>query len=183
MSAVDLTGIITELRLQGWELTLKGDGSEWRAVPPNKSGRIVHFNARPTSPIPVLRDLRHQGFVWPPKSNGHSNGHDEEPEPQVRSTPFPPKPNPETSTEAQSNHEEEQQAQDATALAFVQLREAKEYERLAAAELIKCSAELEAVKRKAAKVTSTYEEALRGLKEAKQAFDRVFETDVPGGGT
>lgn len=178
--SIDISGVIFELRQQGWELTLRGDGSEWKAVPPKKSGRIVHFNARPASPVPVIRELRHEGFVWPPKATGHDEG---EVEPQVRSTPFPPKPNPDTSTEPQPGQarHSEQELKDATALAFLQLQEAKEYERLAAAELIKCNAELEAVKRTAANVSSAYAEALRSLKEAKQTFDHLFDTDLPTG--
>lgn len=191
MSAVDVAPVVAELRLQGWEVTLKSDATAWKAVPPNKEGRIVLFAANPSSTIPILRDLRHQGFQWPPKptTNGHPTV-----DSKVTSTPFPPKPNPESSTESQRSQAGRSEPiestkterpppqgsnEDAEALAFVRLREAKDYERLAASELIRCNNELEGARRKAATAATAYDDALRSLKEAKAAFDRAFDTDAP----
>jgi hypothetical protein len=81
--------IVDELRAQHWDVVPIGQGAQWRATPP--AGSTVTFNARPPSAQSVqmiLRDLKQQGFAWPPpKGNGVAH-HKADPKPSA--APFNP---------------------------------------------------------------------------------------------
>lgn len=177
----EIEQVVSELRIQGWEVSLKSDARSWRAIPPNRTGRMVVFAREPKSLVAILRDLRQQGFVWPPNSNG---GTLHPIEPKISATPFPPKPHPEARTEPQPKLDlamaDEQPGDDSEALAFLRLREAKEYERLAAVDLMQCTKELETIKHKVAGAERAYQDALRDLQKAKSDFDRAFERESAG---
>jgi hypothetical protein len=187
-SSFSVSLLISQLRKQGWECALNAAATEWTAAPPDKSRKTVLFPNHPKDPSRVLRDLRHQGFSWPPTSNGHADDRA-----HVTATPFAPKPHPEVKLLDARKADEpappptpaaitpppvapepvDHEAVDG-ALAFVSLREAKEYERLAAADLVQCNRELDAVRKRVDIAKRAYDEALRALQDARATFDRAF---------
>lgn len=169
----EIDNIVAELRLQGWDCMLKSDAVSWKAVPPD-GGRMVVFAANAKDATAILRDLRHRGFKWPPKPVSRTSV-----EPKISSVPFPPKPHPEVHTEAAGT--ETESTRDSGAIAFAKLQEAKEYERMAAADLLKCKADEELAHKKTVAASAIYGDAVRDLREAKDAFDRIFSTDLTNG--
>ena len=172
----EIDNIVAELRLQGWECALKSDAASWKAVPPDGS-RMVVFAAHAKDATAILRDLRHRGFKWPPKIPvSHPTV-----EAKITSVPFPPKPHPEVHTEPIGSAAHIESTRDDGAIAFAKLQDAKEYERLAAAELLKCQADEEQAHKKTVAASATYGDAVRGLRECKDAFDRIFSSDLTNG--
>lgn len=100
------------------------------------------------------------------------------PHPEVRLTDRPPdrEPTVERSAPAPARTVSPEERGD-DAAAFVTLREAKEYERLAAADLVKMNRELEGVKKRVDEARRAYDDALRGLKEARAAFESAFSPE------
>lgn len=175
--------ILAELRRQNWRLETSGDGCSYRCFPPDPSRRMVSLSTRlanGNAVVEILRHLRHQGFVWPPPDRVRPV------EPVVRSVPFPPRPSPavETSAGPVAEVEAPPPAPSAVAalstesdLAYLALKDAKEYVDLAAAELRTARAECDAAEKRLAKATEDYKHALSEMGAKKDAFDKAFSGD------
>jgi len=63
----DYKEIVEELPRQGWSVTMTTQG-HWKAVPPDPTKTIIHFSTSDDhhALMNTLRDLRKQGFQWPP---------------------------------------------------------------------------------------------------------------------
>lgn len=193
--ASNVNTLVSELRRQGWDCSINADATRWKAIPPEKDKRLVTFANHPREQelVQITRELRQQGFVWPPHANGHLDA-----AARVTSTPFAPKPNPASmtlTTTADRQSAEETvgriiaavMPRPATpplvidcddALAFASLREAKEYERLAAAELVQCNKEVAAASARAADARRAYDDAAQGLQKARAVFDTAFGAEL-----
>jgi len=167
--------VVKALRAQGWAVEIEPKGDHYRASPPS-GARAVRFQAHTTNTLPILRELRDHGFVWPPPPA---------PEPIVRATPFPAKPHPHVQVVRAAAAEEPPTPASGpmggAELAFVELRDAKEYERLAAAELQEATKAADAAIAKRDEAAATYQGALDALAEKKRVFDRAFDGELGQG--
>lgn len=177
----EISAIVCALREQDWTLILSSDASRWKAQPPDKSKRIVTFSATQSETLPIIRDLRHQGFVWPPLDAKRREAADPRGLSIVKSTPFPPKPHPSVSTSPSQPHGAPDHS-DAN-MAFIDLKEAKEYERLAASELTAARRKVDEAQETMERASAAYDGALSDLKQKKAAFDASFAAEVDGTGT
>ena len=71
----DYRPIIAELKLQGWTVEPTTQG-HMRATPPDPKLSIIHFSRSPDGHATrnILRDLRRNGFQWPPPSKNEQAG-------------------------------------------------------------------------------------------------------------
>jgi len=169
--------LIEELKLQNWTLSINTDGSRWRAEPPERGRKTILFSARPADLTLVIRDLRDQGFRWPPG--------DPKAEPVLRSTPFAPKPHPGSFVEGAQPSDRPRGALQIVALnedqAFERLKEARGYVELARQEhedkqrvVDGIQETLGRAERERAAAEKVLREALGEMDEAKKTFDRMF---------
>jgi len=175
----DTAKVVAELRKQGWQCDLTNDATKWKAKSPDASKGVVVFPKRPNDIVYIVRELRAKGFIWPPTANGHAP--DERA--RITSTPFPPKPHPEVRTLSLVESEKAAPAFVAApkpkdegdeGLAFIALRDAKEYEKLAAGEYAAAKKEAEMAKSKEDAARRAWDEACGALKAAKAKFDAAF---------
>jgi hypothetical protein len=187
LNETTLTRVLEELRAQKWTLNPSPSGDVWRAEPPDRTRKVVKFTARPTTLIPILRELRDQGFRWPP-----GEPKQDEPPSVVRSLPFPPQPHPDVRTEPWVTTEPMTGSHDHTPpgklvlvkaaaspsgtadQAFERLKEAREYALLAAEDLAGARAAFDAAKAVHDGANTVYDDALKQLADAKAAFDALF---------
>jgi len=181
LNQTSLTRVLEELRAQNWTLNPSPDGQSWRAEPPDPKRKAVKFSARPSVLVPIIRELRDQGFRWPPAEK------DTVPSPVVRSVPFPPKPHPDVTVEriglAAVVPDEPQRAPltlvktpapTSADEAFAKLKEAREYALLAGEELRETVTVFELAKQSRDGAQAVYDDALKQLQIAKAAFDALF---------
>ena len=172
--------LFAELERQGWRRKAQsGDGARFNCYPPDASKRMVVISSRSLEPgnaiVEVIRHLRHQGFVWPPPERRKPAA-----EPIVRSVPFEPKASPFVETRDREDEDDEPPASDAAPAkptgetVFAELKEAKEYSDLAAADMRAAQAKADAAQKILEDATRVYREALADLKKARAAFDREF---------
>ena len=182
--------IVSELRKQGWEVDLSGRDNKWKARPPDPNHEMVVFSSRPANVVQVIRYLRQSGFVWPPpKENGHAFS---SVPPRISSTPFPPTPNPDVQngsivpvTERTPPPPERCEiipsavaVVDDTPMLdrlFQDLKEAKEYARMAVEHLAECEARRDAAERNVIAAEAERHRALDEYRLKKAALDRALD--------
>jgi hypothetical protein len=176
--SIEMTGLISELRAQAWECELTSDGSQWKAKPPDNRRLCIKFRAMHGDFQGILRQLRDHGFKWPPPDK-------RKPDPVIRATPFAPKPHPHVEVETETLivdavrpriSEAPPPASPTTseATAYAALREAKEYERLAASEMRAARENRDAAEQLYGVAKATYDAAHKDLLHKKRAFDEAF---------
>lgn len=178
--------LIEELTDQGWCVE-KTKNQHWKATPPpGTRGEIVIFSESYDNHayLNTVRKLRDLGLRWPPPSKAEKAAerrrreaeatHTTEAEPVIRSTPFPPEkmdmPEPKLHLVAKSP--DELPGPDKL---FADLKEAREYAKLAAADLAERK---QAVDEAAAAYDIAFRahaDAVDHLRAKKSAFDRAFE--------
>jgi hypothetical protein len=186
LNETTLTKVLEELRAQRWTLNPSPSGDKWRAEPPDPKRKVVTFTARPAVLLPILRQLRDQGFRWPP-----GEPKQEEPPSIVRSVPFPPKAHPDVQTDSWVTTEPLTGSHDhtppgklvlvkATApsgtadQAFERLKEAREYALLAAEDLASAKSVLDQAKAVYDGAHAVYDDAIKQLASCKSDFDALF---------
>ena len=73
--AKEFREIIAELRYQGWNVNQTTQG-HYKACPPDKTKEIIHFSLSTDThaQLNTIRDLKKQGFQWPPPSKNEQAG-------------------------------------------------------------------------------------------------------------
>lgn len=173
---VRIDDILAELRRQGWRVeTSAKDGSLHKCFPPDKSRMMVSVSTRFADSggvVQILRELRQQGFAWPPPPRLRAV-ESPEPEPRIASTPFAPRPSPATSSSPQCARDDGPSPD----LAFLALKDARDYVTLAGSELRQAQSDVERAQEKLASATTAYRDALADLKAKKDVFDREFSAE------
>jgi hypothetical protein len=180
LNETTLTKVLEELRAQRWTLNPSPSGDKWRAEPPDPKRKVVTFTSRPTVLMPILRELRDQGFRWPPSEA------ETIPPPVVRSVPFPPKAHPDVSTSVSGILADPPPPRAPPALvkapgpsgtadqAFERLKEAREYALLAAEDLASAKSVLDQAKAVYDGAHAVYDDAIKQLASCKADFDALF---------
>lgn len=177
MAARDFRPIVTELRLQGWTVE-KTERGHWRATPPDASKGLIHFSESddPHALMNTLRDLKRQGFQYPPPSKKQLAGErrlnavaspEDEAAPdsdEFFSMPLAPVPEP---AGPPTNMDE----------AYAALKDARETLTLLDLEAQERQRELEEATRAYQEAETAAAAGRTKLREAKALFDEMFATE------
>jgi hypothetical protein len=191
MSAVStnpkIDDLVRALRDQGWEVD-KRTGRSYKATPPDAGRKVVFFDAPsesgPHGMIYVIRQLRHEGFVWPPPEREKKAAGDVVP--IVLATPFAPVPNPHAQAVAPGAPEpvatpdapsEPRTLVPRVDSAYLDLKDAKEFADLVAQDLREAKAVLLAAQERVARAEAQYAEAVEDLREKRMVFNKSFDAE------